>query len=645
MLTFEKFYDSISKYPLFDRQNEDSDTFKTDLRHLAFSSYKEFKKNVPKNSLSEEELSALKSLSEDKNIIISRPDKGNGVVLMDKSDYKEKMHTILSDTSKFEKTNETDIFRKVLSEQDKIKRFISKFFGGFDSDGRRLKTYKDLYPTGTFLGVLYGLPKVHKIGAPLRPILSACNTPSFNIAKLLVPIISPLTKNIYTIPDSFKFAQEICNLNFDFDTVMASFDVTSLFTNIPLNETINIILDNLFEGDTEYIDCVLKSNEEFQFNKAQFRELLEKSCLDSHFTFDGTIYKQIDGVAMGSPLGPTLANAFMCHMEREWLSKCPIDFKPLFYRRYVDDTFLIFKSSSHIELFLEYLNSRHQNIKFTHENEINSQLPFLDMCIKRDGNKFHTSIYRKPTYTGLLSKYDSFTPILYKTNLVSTLTYRAHKLCSNYFNVHIDLTFITKILRSNGYPLPFIVKNMSKTINKLEKESIPNFDVPKPIVIFSAYFLGNASKRLSTEITTLASRYYPQVRLRIVYKSLDRIGDRFKIKDSTPKDCLSCLVYKYTCESCSAFYIGKTEQHLRSRISQHQGISDRTGSSLSSPVHSDIRDHCLKHNQRINCDNFTVIDRTFYKTELCTLESLYQKSFKPSIGTHTQSTPLLMYPQ
>ena len=86
---------------------------------------------------------------------------------------------------------------------------------------------------------------------------------------------------------------------------MASFDVTSLFTNIPLNETINIIINDLFVNDTEYIDCVLKSNEEFRFNKAQFRELLEKACLDCHFTFDGTIYRQIDGVAMGSPLGPT----------------------------------------------------------------------------------------------------------------------------------------------------------------------------------------------------------------------------------------------------------------------------------------------------------------------------------------------------
>ena len=69
-----------------------------------------------------------------------------------------------------------------------------------------------------------------------------------------------------------------------------------------------------------------------------------------------------------------------------------------------------------------------------------------------------------------------------------------------------------------------------------------------------------------------------------------------------------------------------TEQHLRSRISQHQGISDRTGSTLSSPVHSDIRDHCLKHKQEIDYGGFTVIDRTFHPSELCTLESLYHKA-------------------
>ena len=135
------------------------------------------------------------------------------------------------------------------------------------------------------------------------------------------------------------------------------------------------------------------TNEIHSLKRSQFKELLELASLDNHFIFDGTIYKQIDGVAMGSPLGPTLAMAFMCYMEEKWLSDCPLDFKPLFYRRYVDDTFLIFKSQTNVQKFLEYLNSKHPNIKFTCDNEENSTLPFLDVNIKHTLNQISTFLY------------------------------------------------------------------------------------------------------------------------------------------------------------------------------------------------------------------------------------------------------------
>ena len=123
---------------------------------------------------------------------------------------------------------------------------------------------------------------------------------------------------------------------------------------------------------------------------------------------------------MGSPLGPTLANAFMCHMESKWLEECPLDFKPVFYRRYVGDTFLIFNSENHVQLFLEFLNSRHSCIQFTFETEVDRILPFLDLKIERKDSFLTTSIYRKPTFTGLLSKFNSFTPSKYKENLIHT---------------------------------------------------------------------------------------------------------------------------------------------------------------------------------------------------------------------------------
>ena len=81
---------------------------------------------------------------------------------------------------------------------------------------------------------------------------------------------------------------------------------------------------------------------------------------------------------MGSCLGPTLANAFLCHHETKWLSDCPNKCKPIFYRSYVDDTFLIFKHSQHIPKFLSFLNSKHTNIELTCETEINGSIPFLE---------------------------------------------------------------------------------------------------------------------------------------------------------------------------------------------------------------------------------------------------------------------------
>ena len=117
---------------------------------------------------------------------------------------------------------------------------------------------------------------------------------------------------------------------------------------------------------------------------------------------------QVDGCAMGSPIGPTFANAFLSYYERVWLNECPDAFKPLFsYRRYVDDTFLIFKDSSHFPFFLNYLNSKHRNIEFTAELEVNNKLSFLDIDIENTEEGFLTSIYRKPTFTGLCTKFTS----------------------------------------------------------------------------------------------------------------------------------------------------------------------------------------------------------------------------------------------
>ena len=130
---------------------------------------------------------------------------------------------------------------------------------------------------------------------------------------------------------------------------MASFDIESLFTNIPSQETIDLCVENLFQ-DRTYVD---------NLSKDSFLELLTRTMSESLILFDQEFYKQHDGAAMVSPLGPTLASVFLCYHEKIWLQNCPSEFKPVIYRRYVDDTFLLFRSKHHIKNFRNYLNCQH----------------------------------------------------------------------------------------------------------------------------------------------------------------------------------------------------------------------------------------------------------------------------------------------
>ena len=128
---------------------------------------------------------------------------------------------------------------------------------------------------------------------------------------------------------------------------MVSLDVDLLFTNVPLEETIKICIDELFKSDMTVSGL----------NKKEMFELLSLTLKESIILFDNKYYSQIDGVAMGSPLGPTLANIFLCYHESNWFKDCPKNFKPIFYKRYVDDIFVLFNNClNHNEITIHQRN-------------------------------------------------------------------------------------------------------------------------------------------------------------------------------------------------------------------------------------------------------------------------------------------------
>jgi hypothetical protein len=135
-------------------------------------------------------------------------------------------------------------------------------------------------------------------------------------------------------------------------------------------------------------------------------------------------------------IGIYFANIFQSFHEKSWLADCRSVFKPIFYRRYVDDCYLIFTSREHVTPFLSYLNSKHPNIQFTHEFESNSCLPFLDVKIIRSNHSFATTVHHISTSTGLFTNFDSFIPMLYKKGLLFSLISRYFNICSSYVFFH-----------------------------------------------------------------------------------------------------------------------------------------------------------------------------------------------------------------
>lgn len=149
--------------------------------------------------------------------------------------------------------------------------------------------------------------------------------PSYKIAEFLVHILNCLTINEFTIRNSFLFVKEIVEQ--DNSLYMGNFDVNSLFINIPLEETISICTTSIYNQNDTADDL----------SRPEFKKLLYLAPKEHYFIFKESLHKQIDGVAVGLPLGPALSDAFLCFYEKMWLEQCPDELNPVYYRRYVID--------------------------------------------------------------------------------------------------------------------------------------------------------------------------------------------------------------------------------------------------------------------------------------------------------------------
>ena len=294
------------------------------------------------------------------------------------------------------------------------------------------------------------------------------------------------------------------------------------------------------------------------------KKLLKDCCTKTPFSFNNDHYHQIDGVSMGSPLGPTLANILMTALEDDIIRPLIISDTLKFYIRYVDDTLVLVKPDD-ISQVLEKLNSFHPQIQFTVEEFVDhNDVHFLDIKLDQQG----TTIYRKPIHTGQYRHYSSFTPWSRKTAWIRALVQRAMKICSTQELLNLEILNIKRFASWNGFPRWICDKLINIYTSQSSKPTHDdNITEPTiPIIWIKLPFIGKKGYFLLRKCTRKISRLLKQPVKFVNHWEITDCNIYTSQKDPTPKLYKSSIVYKFVCPGCNASYIGKTDRCLYTRI-------------------------------------------------------------------------------
>ena len=571
------------------------------------------------SNLTIEQRAAIQSLKQRMNsIIIKQADKGSTLTVVDREKYIKDGEAHLSDVTSYQKeaTNPTPRLAGAITNyitQIHQAGYIDKYEQEFMLPPNPVKTQHIYFPY-----------KVHKNPIAVRPVVAGVQGPTTNISKYLDHFLKTA---VPTIPSYIKNSQSVVKI-INTTTLppsefvyLISIDVKSLYTSIPQEQGIN---------------ACLKHNDIIGLPTHITRTLLNYVLKNNSFSFNGQIYTQQMGVAMGTPIAPTLANLFMADLEQEFLSTQTV--KPFLYKRYIDDILMIWLHPIHeFHTFFNSLNQFHPTIKFEYTIS-ETEVQYLDLTIffDKDTRRLATKTHIKATNTFQYVHYNSHHPHATKRAIIKGEILRYKRQCSKTVDfLKLKQNLIDHFLH-RGYPLKIIKQSLKEANLSLPNQEQTSTQKVYPFIIKYDGRRPNPKKSLTKHLPDLAkdhtTEYMSQARPITAYSNMKNIGqiitksaldvDIIKqdiiptnkplslphlIQPCQQRGCKTCpklhtnntfkctttkhriyihsrstcdsrnLIYVLQCPICNLQYVGQTRSSLKQRMIHHRNkYNDKT---------------------------------------------------------------------
>lgn len=490
-------------------------------------------------------LNSIRRKANEHKLFFSRADKGHSLVVLEQSDYKSKVLDFLG-SSNFSILDNSPVAAFTKSFKECLTLYGPVLFNNISK----------FIPMNSHPPRLYGLPKIHKDGVPIRPVVSFCGSLAYDLSKWLCKFLFDNTSHIspHSVRNSYHLVNKLRDLSLPEDCMLVSFDVSNLFTNVPVPQTLVLLKDLLCSSPLSDDIC-----------ESVFR--LTEVCLrQNFFTFDGQFYCLRDGLGMGNPLSPYLAELFMSFFERLVFNNSnPYRDKIFFWHRYVDDVISCWLGTpTELSDFLSWLNQLHININFTMEVESDRSIPFLDLRLTRLEDKVVFDIYRKPTQTDYTIGFLSNHHFGHKLSGLQFLVHRLHSIPLGEDNYTKELNTIYWLAHKNG----FTRQHVNSLLRRYHRRRlISDASSLSPIDADRKYIKISYMGRISNILGSIFKKHG----FNIAYKSENTLHN-ILVHNKDPVPLLNQSgVYRLECGSadCNAVYVGRTGRTLQQRIKEH----------------------------------------------------------------------------